>query len=102
MFNGSKGLAAAGSAAFFVLAPGVVAGLIPWWLTGWRVEQPIRYWAGLRVAGGGFFPRGGGLFGFAVVPVVVEGGGPPPPGPPPPPPLVGRRPSSPPATPLPS
>ena len=28
--------AAAGSAAFFALAPGMVAGVIPWALTGWR------------------------------------------------------------------
>jgi hypothetical protein len=32
--------AAAGSMAHFVLQPGVVAGLVPWWLTGWRVRQP--------------------------------------------------------------
>lgn len=28
--------AALGTAVFFVLAPGVAAGLIPWWITGWR------------------------------------------------------------------
>ncbi|MEN3360619.1 MAG: hypothetical protein V7637_4601, partial [Mycobacteriales bacterium] len=28
--------AAAGTAAFLVLVPGTVAGLVPWWLTGWR------------------------------------------------------------------
>ena len=28
--------ATAGSAAFLAIAPGVVAGLVPWWLTGWR------------------------------------------------------------------
>lgn len=27
--------AAAGSSLFFALAPGVVAGVVPWWLTGW-------------------------------------------------------------------
>jgi protein-S-isoprenylcysteine O-methyltransferase Ste14 len=31
-----KSAAAAGSALFFALAPGVVAGVVPWWLTGWR------------------------------------------------------------------
>jgi protein-S-isoprenylcysteine O-methyltransferase Ste14 len=41
-------VAAAGSAVFFVLAPGIVAGLVPWLITGWRVE-PI--WAPLRVLG---------------------------------------------------
>src|SRR5258707_204903 len=28
--------ATAGTAVFLVIAPGVVAGLVPWWLTGWR------------------------------------------------------------------
>jgi protein-S-isoprenylcysteine O-methyltransferase Ste14 len=41
-------VAAAGSAVFFVLAPGIVAGLLPWLITGWRVE-PI--WPPLRVLG---------------------------------------------------
>jgi protein-S-isoprenylcysteine O-methyltransferase Ste14 len=40
--------AAAGSSAFFALAPGVVAGVVPWWLTGWDAEPA---WLGLRVLG---------------------------------------------------
>jgi protein-S-isoprenylcysteine O-methyltransferase Ste14 len=40
--------AAVGSAIFLGVAPGVVAGLIPWWLTGWRVT-PI--WGPLRLTG---------------------------------------------------
>src|SRR6185503_12673568 len=28
--------AALGSGLFLVVAPGVVAGLVPWWLTGWQ------------------------------------------------------------------
>jgi protein-S-isoprenylcysteine O-methyltransferase Ste14 len=43
--------ATAGSLLFLVLAPGVVAGLVPWWLTRWRIEEPLPYWAPLRVAG---------------------------------------------------
>jgi protein-S-isoprenylcysteine O-methyltransferase Ste14 len=43
--------AVAGSAAFFLLAPGVVAGLVPWWLTGWRVAEP-PWPAPLRALGG--------------------------------------------------
>ena len=43
--------AAAGSAIFFALAPGIVAGLIPWWLTGWRVATPLAVWGPFRVAG---------------------------------------------------
>ncbi len=44
-------VAAAGSAMFFGVAPGVVAGLIPWWLTGWRVETPLPVWGPVRVLG---------------------------------------------------
>jgi protein-S-isoprenylcysteine O-methyltransferase Ste14 len=43
--------AAAGSALFFAAAPGVVAGLVPWWLTGWRVHGPLAHGAPVRVAG---------------------------------------------------
>src|SRR5262249_29291582 len=43
--------AAAGSALFFAVAPGVVAGLVPWWLTHWQVRGPLAHWAPLRVAG---------------------------------------------------
>ena len=43
--------AAAGSLVFLAVAPGVVAGLVPWWLTGWRVEEPVPYWLPLRIVG---------------------------------------------------
>ncbi|CAN5330211.1 isoprenylcysteine carboxylmethyltransferase family protein [soil metagenome] len=46
-----KARAAVGSLVFLVLAPGVVAGLVPRWLTGWRVRQPLPHWVPLRVAG---------------------------------------------------
>ena len=36
---------------FLVLVPGVVAGLIPWWLTGWDVQEPLPHWLPLRIAG---------------------------------------------------
>jgi hypothetical protein len=41
--------AVTGSVAFLLIAPGVVAGLIPWLLTGWEAET---WWAPLRVFGG--------------------------------------------------
>jgi protein-S-isoprenylcysteine O-methyltransferase Ste14 len=44
--------AAVGSAVFFLLAPGVVVGLIPWLLTGWRAREPLPFWAPVRVLGG--------------------------------------------------
>lgn len=41
-----KMTAVAGSAAFLVVAPGVVAGLVPWWLTRWQpsaaLPAPVR------------------------------------------------------------
>jgi protein-S-isoprenylcysteine O-methyltransferase Ste14 len=40
-----------GSLAFFVVAPGTVAGWVPYWLTRWRVEPPFLGVAALRVAG---------------------------------------------------
>jgi hypothetical protein len=38
--------ATAASAVFLVIAPGVVAGLVPWWLTGWRAgaAYPASVW----------------------------------------------------------
>lgn len=43
--------AAAGSTLFFAVAPGVVAGAVPWWLTRWQVRGPLAHWAPVRVAG---------------------------------------------------
>jgi len=43
--------AAIGSAFFFLVAPGIVGGLIPWLLTGWQVRDPAPYWAPMRVLG---------------------------------------------------
>ena len=36
---------------WFVLAGGVGAVLVPWWLTGWQVRQPYPYWGFVRVLG---------------------------------------------------
>src|SRR2546429_72562 len=43
--------AAVGSALFFAAAPGVVAGLVPWWLTRWQVRGSLAHWAPVRMAG---------------------------------------------------
>src|ERR687890_883260 len=66
--------AAVGSAVFFVLAPGVVGGLIPWLLTGgWRVREPLPYWAPVRVLGGVLLVAGLIALVGAFVRFVVEG-----------------------------
>ena len=43
--------AAAGSVLFFAIAPGVVAGLVPWWLTGWQIRGPLARQAPVRITG---------------------------------------------------
>ena len=48
--------AAAGSTLFFAVAPGVVAGAVPWWLTRWQVRGPLAHWAPLvHICPGGSF-----------------------------------------------
>lgn len=46
-----RSVAAAGSAVFFLLAPGTVAGLIPWSLTHWRIRGPLAHLAPMRMTG---------------------------------------------------
>ena len=67
--------AAAGSVVFFVVAPSVVAGVVPWWLTGWRVEHSGPYWAVLRVVGAALLAAGIVVLVHAFVRFVVEGVG---------------------------
>src|SRR5215813_7715813 len=44
--------AIAGSAIFLVIAPGFVAGLVPWWISRWRVESAFPALPLVRFAGG--------------------------------------------------
>jgi protein-S-isoprenylcysteine O-methyltransferase Ste14 len=44
--------AIAGSAIFLVIAPGFVAGLVPWWISHWRLEPPFFGTPLFRIAGG--------------------------------------------------
>jgi protein-S-isoprenylcysteine O-methyltransferase Ste14 len=67
--------AVAGSAVFFVIAPGVVAGLVPWWLTGWRVRGPLAHWAPVRLAGLIMLILGGIVLIRAFARFVAEGHG---------------------------
>jgi len=45
-------LAIIGSAVFLVIAPGFVAGLVPWWISGWRLEAPFFGMLLFRFVGG--------------------------------------------------
>jgi protein-S-isoprenylcysteine O-methyltransferase Ste14 len=67
------GNAAIGSFVFLVLAPGVVAGLVPWWLTGWHVQRSSPYYLPLHVAGVLLVVAGVVALLHAFVRFVVEG-----------------------------
>jgi protein-S-isoprenylcysteine O-methyltransferase Ste14 len=62
--------AAAGSLVFLVVAPGLVAGLIPWLLTGWEADDPRLP---LRVGGVLLIATGVGVLLHAFARFVVEG-----------------------------
>src|SRR5205809_2771906 len=76
MPDGVRTIAAAlGSAVFFVLAPGLVAGVVPWWLTGWRMREPLPFWAPPRVRGRALIVAGTVVLVYAFVQFVTEGVG---------------------------
>jgi protein-S-isoprenylcysteine O-methyltransferase Ste14 len=64
--------AALGTAAFFAAAPGVMAGAIPWALTGWQVRAD---WGAARVAGAALTVCGAAVLVQAFVRFVREGHG---------------------------
>jgi protein-S-isoprenylcysteine O-methyltransferase Ste14 len=70
-----KETAAAVSAAFFALAPGVSAGAVPWLLTRWHVREPLPYWPPLRLAGVALITVGVLALAHAFARFVVEGRG---------------------------
>lgn len=69
--------AAIGSAAFFLVGPGIVVGLVPWLLTRWRIGDPLPswYWAPVRVLGALLVVAGLAVAIQAFVRFVVEGFG---------------------------
>jgi protein-S-isoprenylcysteine O-methyltransferase Ste14 len=73
--------ATAGSAVFLVIAPGVVAGLVPWWLTGW---QPGAAWpVPVRITGAVLTGAGAIVLLVAFAQFAIQGlGTPAPPAPP--------------------
>jgi protein-S-isoprenylcysteine O-methyltransferase Ste14 len=46
-----KVFAVLGTAAFLILAPGTVAGLIPWWISHWRLHPPFLGFTPFRAIG---------------------------------------------------
>ena len=66
----TRARAAAGSLGFLVLAPGVVAGVVPWLLTGWDSSDPPL---ALQVLGALLIAAGAGVLLSAFARFVVEG-----------------------------
>lgn len=66
-----KDVAAAASTVFFALAPGTVAGLVPFLLTGWHVSH--RYWLPVRVFGAVLIVAGAAVLVAAFARFVREG-----------------------------
>lgn len=62
--------AAAGSFVFLVLAPGTMAVLIPYWLTGWESGDP---WLPAQIAGVALIAAGAGFLLHAFGRFVIEG-----------------------------
>ncbi len=65
--------AAAGSAVFLLIVPGTVAGLLPWWLTGWHAGAP--YPLPLRAGGAILLAIGALALVHAFARFVIEGTG---------------------------
>jgi protein-S-isoprenylcysteine O-methyltransferase Ste14 len=64
-----------GSVVFFLLAPCVVAGVVPWWLTRWEMREPLGYWTLLRLLGIAVLVAGAVVLMHSFVRFVVEGVG---------------------------
>ena len=62
--------ATVGSLVFLVVAPGVVAGLVPWWLTGWEAND---VWLPVRIVGAVLLVAGVAVLLNAFARFVVEG-----------------------------
>jgi protein-S-isoprenylcysteine O-methyltransferase Ste14 len=65
--------ATAGSALFLLMAPGVVAGLVPWWLTGWRMGA--AYPAPVQITGMALVAVGAAVLLTAFAQFAIEGRG---------------------------
>ena len=65
-----RSVAAAGSSLFMAVAPGTVAGLVPWWLTGWHGHP---WWPPARVLGGALVLAGGVVLVQAFGRFMIEG-----------------------------
>ena len=56
-----------------MVVPGTVAGLIPWWLTNWEVQEPLPHWLPARIVGIVLIAAGVVVLLHAFARFVVEG-----------------------------
>ena len=68
----TRARAAAGSLVFLLLAPGVTAGLVPWLLTGWEVDESFA-WLPLQLLGALMIVAGAAVLLHAFARFVIEG-----------------------------
>jgi protein-S-isoprenylcysteine O-methyltransferase Ste14 len=61
------------SAIFAVLAPGTVAGFIPWYLTRWNFQEPFFHFYGFRLIGCVFIASGLPVLANAFMRFAIEG-----------------------------
>jgi protein-S-isoprenylcysteine O-methyltransferase Ste14 len=71
----SRLLPVVGSLGFLVIAPGTVAGYVPWAITGWRAQPPFFGWSGSRAAGAVVLVAGLGVLLDAFARFALEGRG---------------------------
>lgn len=64
-----------GAALWFVLAPGVVAGLVPWLITRWRPGDIGGWWLPMQVLGGALIAAGAAVLVHAFASFVSQGRG---------------------------
>jgi protein-S-isoprenylcysteine O-methyltransferase Ste14 len=71
----SKPAAAAGTALFLLVAPGIVDGVIPWWLTHWRTGQRWGTWLPVRIGGFALIAAATAVLVHSFARFVAEGAG---------------------------
>ena len=71
----SRTFAVLGSVIFLFLAPGFVAGVVPWWITGWRIQASAIGLLPVRIAGGGLILLGLPLLLSSFLGFALEGRG---------------------------
>jgi protein-S-isoprenylcysteine O-methyltransferase Ste14 len=70
-----RSVAATGAAVFLALAPGTMAGLVPWWITHWRFESPVTPWLPMRWIGGVVLLASAAFLVYAFALFVLDGRG---------------------------